>query len=141
MADDKPTVVERQSSGWLGWVYFAGIMMMLAGVFQAIAGLAALFKDRVYLVGASGLLVFNYRGWGWIHLILGIVLFLSAFSVFAGGGWGRFLGTLLAGLSAISAFAFFPAYPLWAMVVIIVDIFVIYALLVHGGEARADVGG
>jgi len=124
------------TSGWTGWVFFAGFMMMLSGIFQAIAGLVALFKEDVFLVGSSGLLVMSYNSWGWVHLIIGIVLFLSAFSVFAGEVWGRFLGSFLAGLSAISAFAFFPAYPLWALVVIIVDIFVIYALLVHGGELR-----
>lgn len=123
-------------SGWAGWVYFAGIMMMLAGIFQFIAGLVAIYRNEVFVVGANSLLVFDYSQWGWIHLIIGVLLFLAAFSVFAGGAFGRALGSMLAGLSAIANFAFFTAYPLWTIIVITIDILIIYALLVHGNELK-----
>lgn len=126
------------TTGWIGWAYFAGLMMMLAGIFQVIAGLVAIFKDNVFVVGTNSLLVFDYSQWGWIHLIIGILLFFASFSVFAGGAFGRALGSMLAGLSAIANFAFFTAYPLWTIIVISVDILVIYALLVHGGELRRE---
>ena len=124
------------ASGWAGWLYFAGIMMMLGGIFQSIAGLAAIFKDGVFVVGSSSLLVMDYTQWGWVHLIIGVLLFFAAFSVFAGGLFGRTIGTMLAGLSAIANFTFFTAYPLWTIIVITVDILVIYALLVHGSEIQ-----
>lgn len=127
-----------QTSGWLGWVYFAGFMMMLAGIFHAIAGLVAIFKNEVFVVGGGSLLVLDFTGWGWLHLILGIVLFLAAFSVFAGGTFGRLIGAMLAGASAIANFAFFTAYPLWTIIIITIDILIIYALLVHGREARIE---
>lgn len=126
----------EQTTGWVGWVYFAGILMMLAGVFQAIAGLAALLKDTVYVTSENSLVAFDFTGWGWVHLIIGIVLFFSAFSVLKGGAWGRMLGSLLAGLSAIAHFAFIAAFPLWSLAIIIVDILIIYALVVHGHEAK-----
>lgn len=128
----------HRRTGWLGWVYFAGFMMMLAGIFQTIAGLVAIFKDNVFITGAGGLLVFDYSQWGWIHLIIGVLLFFASFSVFAGGAFGRALGSMLAGLSAIANFAFFTAYPLWTIIVISIDVLIIYALLVHGGEAREE---
>lgn len=123
-------------SGWAGWVYFAGIMMMLAGIFQFIAGLVAIYRNEVYVVGANNLLVFDYSQWGWLHLIIGVLLFLASFSVFAGGAFGRALGSMLAGLSAIANFAFFTAYPLWTIIIISIDVMIIYALLVHGGELK-----
>ena len=126
----------NHTSGWTGWVYFAGILMLLAGIFQFIAGLAAMFKDTVFVTSSGGLLVFDYTQWGWIHLILGVLLFLAAFSVFGGGVFGRVVGSILASLSAIANFAFFVAFPLWSIIAIFVDIMVIYALLVHGGELR-----
>ena len=129
----------REQTGWVGWVYFAGLMMMLGGIFQAIAGLVAIFKNGVFVVGANQLLVFDYSQWGWIHLIIGVLLFLAAFSVWAGGAFGRVVGSMLAGLSAIANFAFFTAYPLWTIIIISVDVVIIYALLVHGGEARNEV--
>ena len=134
MAQTRDT--ERGTTGWLGWVYFAGFMLMLAGIFQSIAGLVAIFKNAVFVTGTSGLLVFDFTQWGWIHLILGIVLFISAFSVFGGGTFGRVFGSLMAGLSAIANFSFFTAFPLWSIILISIDILVIYALLVHGKEAR-----
>jgi len=130
----------NETTGWVGWVYFAGIMMMLAGVFQAIAGLAALFKNTVYVTAENNLVAFDFTGWGWVHLIIGIVLFFSAFSVLKGGTWGRMLGSFLAGISAIAHFAFIAAFPLWSLAIIIVDILIIYALVVHGNEARPMAG-
>lgn len=128
----------HHTSGWVGWVYFAGLMMMLAGIFQAIAGFVAIFKDNVFVVSSSSLLVFNFTQWGWIHIILGILLFLASFSVFAGGAFGRVVGSMLAGLSAIANFGFFTAFPLWTIILITIDVLVIYALLVHGGEVREE---
>ena len=128
----------HRRTGWLGWVYFAGFMMMLAGIFQTIAGLVAILKNGVFVVGSGGLLLFDYSQWGWIHLIIGVLLFFASFSVFAGGAFGRALGLMLAGLSAIANFAFFTAFPLWTIIVISIDVLIIYALLVHGGEAREE---
>jgi hypothetical protein len=128
----------KQITGWVGWVYFAGFMMMLVGIFQAIAGFVALFKDQVYLVAPNNLLVLDYTGWGWVHLIFGLVLFFTSFSLMAGQGWGRFVGALLAGLSAIANFAFIEAYPIWSILIIVIDVLIIYALLVHGDEARTE---
>lgn len=126
------------ATAWVGWIYFAGLMMMLAGIFQAISGLVAIFKDEVFVVGSSSLLVFDFSQWGWVHLVIGVLLFLASFSVLAGGAFGRVVGSMLAGLSAIANFGFFTAYPLWTIIVISVDILIIYALLVHGGEAREE---
>jgi hypothetical protein len=128
----------KQVTGWVGWVYFAGFLMMLVGIFQAIAGFVALFKEDVYLVGSSNLLVFDYSTWGWIHLVFGLLLFFSSFSLMSGQGWGRFLGAFLAALSAIANFAFLEAYPIWSILIITMDVLIIYALLVHGGEAKLD---
>jgi hypothetical protein len=130
-------MAKKEVTGWVGWVYFAGFLMMLSGVFQIIAGLVALFRDEVFLVGANNLFVLDYTQWGWIHLIFGVVLFLTALSLMSGGLWGRTVGVVLASLSAIANFAFISAYPLWAMLVITLDILIIYALLVHGDEAKA----
>lgn len=128
----------RETTGWVGWIYFAGLLMMISGIFQGIAGLVALFKDSVFIVGSEGLLVFNFAQWGWVHIILGIILFLTSFSVLSGGTWGRVVGSLLAGLSAIANFAFITVYPVWATIVIVIDILIIYALMVHGKEMREE---
>lgn len=126
----------KEPTGWVGWVFFAGFLMMLSGVFQMIAGFTALFKDDVYLVTERSLVAFDYSQWGWVHLLFGLFLFLTALSLMAGNMWGRVVGVILATFSAIANFAFISAYPIWSITVIVIDIFIIYALLVHGDEAR-----
>jgi len=126
----------NQPTGWVGWVYFASLMMMLVGGFQAISGLVALFKDDFYLVTEKALLVSNYDTWGWIHLVMGIVIFAAGVALMNGATWARMVGVLLAGLSLFANMAFISAFPLWSILMIVIDILVIYALTVHGGEVR-----
>jgi hypothetical protein len=129
-----------EATGWVGWVFFAGIMMIMLGSFQALMGFVALFQDEYYLVTRGGLVVsVDYTAWGLIHLILGAVAFLAGFAVMNGRTWGRAIGIILAVISAVVNMAFVAAYPLWTIIIITVDIIVIYALAVHGREPRAYV--
>jgi hypothetical protein len=130
-----PTTRER--SGWVGWLVFAGLMLIMVGAFQAIDGLVALFKDEVYLVRPDGLVVnVDYTAWGWVHLLLGILLIAAGAAVFSGRAWGRTVGVLAAILSAVLNFAYIQSYPVWSLLIIAVDIIVVYALVAHGGELR-----
>lgn len=127
-----------QPTAWVGWVFFAAIMMILLGTFHAIEGLVALFNDTFYVVAPSGLLVsVDYTTWGWVHLILGIVVVAAGAGVMAGNAVARAAGIGLAAFSAIVNLAFIAAYPLWGMIVITIDVIVIYALAVHGREIRS----
>jgi hypothetical protein len=115
-----------------GWVSFAGYLMIVAGLFHAIAGLVALFKPTLYVATNSQLLAFNYTTWGWVHLLFGFVLIASSASLFAGRMWGRILAITLATFSAIANFGFIWAYPLWSITIIVLDIMIIYAVATHG---------
>ena len=129
--------VEKHVSNWTGWVFFAGIMMVLSGVFDIIAGLTGLLRHTFYVVTATNqLLVFNYTAWGWIDLIIGLVVLLAGFSVLHGSVWARVVGVVLAGLSALAWLASVNEYPIWAVIVIAVDVLIIYALVAHGGELK-----
>lgn len=130
---------ERNVTGWVGWVYFAGFMMSLLGVFQAIIGLTALLNDKFYLALHGRLLVFNFTAWGWIHLIYGILMLVVGTSLFSGRKWALVVAAILATFNFILQFAFVSAYPIWSIIVMILDIVVIYALTVHGQEASVDV--
>ena len=123
-------------TGWVGWIYFASLMMMLVGGFQAIAGLVAIFQDNFYLVTSDRLVAFDFTTWGWINLIMGIVVFLAGISLLSGAVWARMVGILLASLSLLANMAFLNAYPWWSVLMIVVDVLVIYSLTVHGGEMR-----
>ena len=122
-------------SGWYGMVVFAATMMILLGTFHAIAGLVALFRDDYFLVTQSGLVIdADYTTWGWVHLLLGILVVAAGAALYAGATWARFVAIVIAMLSAIVNLAFLSSYPLWSGIMIAVDVLVIYAVTVHGGR-------
>jgi hypothetical protein len=129
-------VRQREATGWVGWIAFAAGMLILGGIFQVIVGLTALFNPH-WLVGTQqSLLILNFTTWGWVHLILGLVMGFAGVSLFSGSIGARAIAAVIAGLSAIANLAYLSAYPLWSLVVITVDILIIYALTVHGDEMR-----
>ncbi|MBB5750342.1 hypothetical protein [Micrococcus sp. TA1] len=126
-----------ESSGWVGWLVFAAVLMILLGAFHAIQGLIALFNSEYYLVGPQGLSIhLDYTTWGWVHLIAGTVVLVAGIGVLAGQFWARLVGILLAVVSALGSFAFIAAYPVWSCILIALDVLIIYALAVHGREIR-----
>lgn len=126
-----------EPTGWVGWIVFAAVMMIILGCFHAIAGLVALFDDQKFLISDSGLVVsVDYTAWGWVHLIGGIIVVLAGIALFAGKMWARVIGVIAASVSAIVNIAFLPAYPIWSAIMIAVDILVIWAITVHGEEMK-----
>ena len=131
--------MSQQSSGAaVGWTTFAGIMMILIGVFHAIAGLSGIIKDNFYAVLPNYVLKFDVTTWGWIHLIGGIVVVLAGLSLFSGAVWARTVGVALAAVSALVSFAWIPLYPIWSLVLIAIDVTVIWALTVHGRDITME---
>jgi hypothetical protein len=127
-----------RASGWaVGLVLFAGLMMIMAGVFQAMAGLVAIVNDNFYAATREYLFQFDVTTWGWIHLILGVVVALAGWALLVGQTWGRVVGIVVALLSATANFMFIPRYPIWSLLIIALDVFVIWALAAHGREVTA----
>jgi len=125
----------RRAGAVAGWVLFAGALIFIVGVLDIIQGLVALFKQEVYAVGESGLiLTTNFSTWGWMLLIWGIVMVLAAFSLFAGAGFGRWFAVIVVTVNMIGQFAWFPAYPLWSMVAIGLSVAVLWALTAGWSE-------
>jgi hypothetical protein len=129
-------MAQKEPSGWVGWIYFASMMMLVLGGLQALSGLVALFKDDFYAVTQRGLVVFNYTAWGWINLLMGLLIFFVGLEISRGSTWARVVASFLVALNAIANLAFLPAYPVWSIIALIIDLFVIYALTVHGSELR-----
>jgi hypothetical protein len=122
-----------QVSGWaVGGMTFAGCMLTLIGVFQVIAGLTAIFDDDFFVVTRNYTFDLDTTAWGWIHLILGILLLLVAFGLFARNAVAVGVAIGLVLLSAIANFFFIPYYPLWSIVVIALDVWVLWALTRSG---------
>jgi hypothetical protein len=120
---------ERPMSGWaVGGVVFAATMLLIIGVFHAIAGLVAILDDEFYVVGREYTFKLDTTAWGWIHLVMGVLLAGTGYALFSRRTWAGVAAITLAGLSAIANFFFIPYYPFWAIVVIALDVWVIWSL-------------
>jgi hypothetical protein len=116
-------------SGWaVGGTVFSGLIMLLVGAFHAIAGLSAILDDQFLVTTKHYTYSFDVTTWGWIHLIVGVVIGLGGAYVFSGATWARVVGITLAVLSAIANFMFVPYSPFWSLLIIALDVFIIWSL-------------
>ncbi|MFD4031078.1 hypothetical protein ACFWVP_11200 [Streptomyces sp. NPDC058637] len=123
---DHDTVGSRSSAS--GWTVFAAVLMIFGGAMAILEGIAAIAKDDVFVATRNYVFQFNLTGWGWIHLILGIVILLAGCALFTGALWARAVGVVLAGLGVVAHFLWLPYYPFWSLVLIAINIIVIWAL-------------
>ena len=134
-AQNAPQQARRSRSGFAsGMTVFAALVAMLAGSFQVVAGLVALFNSDFYVVTRKWTFEFDVTAWGWIHLILGVVLMVAAVAVLRGTLWARVVLIAAACLTCLAQFAAMPYYPLWALTVIAACVVVIWALAAHGKD-------
>jgi hypothetical protein len=117
-----------------GWAAFAGILLLMIGIFNIIWGLVAIIDDERITVGPAGLVLWDVTAWGWIHLILGIVLFLTGGGLLAGRGWARWTAIFVVMLNAFGQIAWITTYELWSVLIITLDIIIIYQLTARWEE-------
>jgi len=128
-----------QPSGWaVGWTAFAGFMLIMIGAFHAIAGLAGILEDEFYVTTPNWVFQFDATTWGWIHLLMGILVVLVGLGLFSGNVLARTIAVILVLLSAIANFMWIPYYPVWSIVMIAVDVAIIWALTSHGRDIAAE---
>jgi hypothetical protein len=125
-----------EPSGWAGWVVFAGIMMIIGGSLNIIYGVVALVDHHWSGWGNLNHLYLSVNSWGWILLIMGIIVLISGFGVMTGNLAARIVGICIASLSLLGNFFVIPLYPFWALTIIVLDTLVIWALAAHGKEMK-----
>jgi hypothetical protein len=112
--------------------------MLMIGVFEALAGLVAIFENEFYLTTRNYLFQFDATSWGWIHLVVGVIVALAGWGLLSGRTWARVVGIVLAAFSSTANFLFIPYYPFWSLLLIALDVFVIWALTAHGHDLQSS---
>jgi len=118
-----------------GWVTFAGVMLLIAGVLNVIYGIAAI-GDSNFFINDTKYIFSNLNTWGWITLVIGVIQMFAAFSLWSGNLYGRIIGIGAAGLSAISALLSIPAYPFWSLAIFAIDVVIIQQIATRGTQGR-----
>jgi hypothetical protein len=121
--DTRPT-----STSIAGWARFAGILLIVSGVWGVLTGIAGIREDKIFVTTSEYVYAFDLTAWGWVHAILGVAAVVAGIGVLNGTAWGRMLGVALASASLLVNFAFIPYYPIWSIVVCALDVLIIWQL-------------
>jgi hypothetical protein len=124
---------------WAGWVWFAGMLMVVMGSLDFFQGLIAIIRDKYYVLTPSQIIVFDLTTWGWVMLIWGIVVALAGLGLVSGSGFARWFTIVVASLNFIVQLGFVGSrqYTLWALTVVGLNIVVLYALTVRWSDVKA----
>ena len=129
--------MEERGSGWIG---FAAIVLMVAGVMRIIDGIWALRFSGPGAGGLQdGLVGEKLDNYGWFWMLIGVMLILAGLAVFQRSQLARWIGIIAGAIAAISALAWIPYYPVWSLIYVGVGFGVIYGLSVYGGPETSEV--
>jgi hypothetical protein len=127
------TVGSRDS--WVGWIVFAGFVLLMIGAIDAFQGLVAIIKDDYVVATPKGIAIVDVTTWGWLTLFWGVVMVLVGLALLAGSGFARWAAIIAIFVNVIGQIGFmanYPqAYPLWNILIITLNILVLYALTAH----------
>jgi hypothetical protein len=144
-AGEEKAMSERMPSGAaVGWITFAGTLMIIGGGLKMLEGLGWIINsNNLFPDGNDALFGQSASSWGWFQLLLGAVVLLAGFAVFSGNVLARTVGVIAAIISVFSAFASMTFYPFWALTIIAIDVAIIWALTVHGRDIQKaqEMGG
>ncbi|GAB3066076.1 hypothetical protein GCM10027053_31750 [Intrasporangium mesophilum] len=119
-----------------GLTVFAASLLITVGIFQALQGLAAIINDQRFVVTGDYIYKFDTTTWGWIHLILGLAAIGLGIALIMGQTWAQIVALVVVILQAVAQFMWLPYYPVWAIVIIILDVAILWALVVQLGRPK-----
>ena len=125
----------REDESGSGWVIFAGVMILMAGVMNTIYGIAAIAESSFY-AGNTRFVFSDLKTWGWIVTLIGAFQSTAALGIWARSPWARWTGVAVASLNGIAQLLFIPSYPFLSLAIFTLDILVIYGLVAHGGRIQ-----
>ena len=132
------TTDHQMSASWAqGISFFAGVLLIVGGGFQALEALVALVNDEFFVVAPNYIYSFDLTAWGWIHLLIGLAFVAIGICLLLGQGWALIAGIVVASISALIHFTWLPYQPFWAILLIAVDLLIIWALASARAQSRA----
>jgi hypothetical protein len=130
---------EEYTTEGFGWLFFAGTILGIAGIMRIFDGLWAFRYDGAIPDALEGaILGDSLSTYGWMWLLVGVLLILASFGVLTRSQFSRWIGIIAGAVLAISSVWFMPYYPVWSLTYITIGVLVIYGLAAHGGRARVD---
>jgi hypothetical protein len=114
-----------------GGATFAAVIMLIAGTIGVFEGVSLVAKGTYYVQPAGYWINTGASTWGWVHILVGLVVLAAGGGVISGAAWARWTGIVMVSVQALVNFLFIPAQPFWAVTLIVIDLWVIHSLFVH----------
>jgi hypothetical protein len=120
----------RRTSGRAAVVVgqLAAVMLLLTASVEVLQGVEALRSGELLATSGDQVYEIDLTVWGWVHVVLGILLAAVAVGILGRRSWGQVTGLVVAGLSMLANFAFLPHYPVWSVTIIAFNALVVWAL-------------
>jgi hypothetical protein len=106
----------------------AAIVLLTIGILHVLSGISELRRDDLVVAGPEYIYQFDTTAWGWIHLVLGVIVAAVGAMLFTGATWARAGAVVICAVSLLANFLWLPHYPWWSIVMIVLDVFVIWAV-------------
>ncbi|WP_031108954.1 DUF7144 family membrane protein, partial [Streptomyces sp. NRRL S-146] len=111
-----------------GGLVLGGVLMVVYGLFAVLQGIAAIAGDEVYTSFGQYSFEFDLTAWGWIHLIVGVLVVVAGLGLFTGADWARVASAIVVGLALIANFLWLPYQPFWSIIMIVTGLFVLWSV-------------
>ena len=125
-----------------GWLFFASIVLVIVGFFNAVLGITMIAGDDIYVTArdSATVVVGNVTGWGWVLLLVGVLEVFAGFGVLTRNQLARWFGIVMATLAALGHLpVIFGRQPIYSFLVVLMAVLVIYGLAQYGGRERVAV--
>ncbi|MEU9632225.1 hypothetical protein ACFZDB_01075 [Streptomyces luteogriseus] len=117
------------SGDWAaGGLVLGGVLMVVYGLFAVLQGIAAIAGDEVYTSFGQYSFAFDLTAWGWIHVIVGVLVVVAGLGLFTGADWARIASAVVVGLALIANFLWLPYQPFWSIIMIVTGLFVLWSV-------------
>ena len=114
--------------GAAGGLVLGGVLMVVYGLFAVLQGIAAIAGDEVYTSFGQYSFAFDLTAWGWIHVIVGVLVVVAGLGLFTGADWARVASAVVVGLALIANFLWLPYQPFWSIIMIVTGLFVLWSV-------------
>ena len=118
-----------------GWVWFAGILLMIAGAINLIHGFAALERKEYF---TSDIVYNNLTFWGWVFVVWGVAQLYAGFASVAGRLSGNYVGVMVAGIATILWFFMIFSAPWAAVIGVMLNVLIVYGLTAGADDEWAN---
>lgn len=106
----------------------AAALLLTSAILTFLVGVFALNTNDLVVSGPGYEYTFQITGWGWVNLLVAMVLAAVAVALFLNATWARVAAIIATCLAIVVTFLWMPYYSVGAVVLIALDVVAIWGV-------------